>query len=314
MGDADPRSDIYSLGATLYHALTGRAPVNAARRVAGAPLGSPRRIKPTISPVTEQAVMKALSLDPARRFQSAPEFRAALRGDMAAIGASAATEDVASGGATSAVPRYPAGEPARPTRPRSRMLIGLLLVLLFALAVLAGASILPNLMSRPAQIPETTNIPTTPVAATTTTGPAQRATSIAANTDVAPTAADTPTPVATDTPLPACQQGQAAITSPAQGAVLHGTVPVMGTASCEGFAYYKFEFVDPRCGAAGLCFVAGKFTQPVVNGQLMNWDTTRTWDGQRMPNGTYVLRLTVVGQDDIPLPQKPEITITIDNH
>ena len=88
----------------------------------------------------------------------------------------------------------------------------------------------------------------------------------------------------------------------------------MGTATCDGFAYYKFEFVDPRCGALGLCFVAGKFTSPVENGLLMNWDTTHTWDGRPLPNGTYVLRLTVVGQDDIPLPQKPEVTIIIDNH
>jgi len=113
-----------------------------------------------------------------------------------------------------------------------------------------------------------------------------------------------------------CAYGQAVITAPLSGQVLSGTVPVYGTALCNGFAYYKFEFVDPRCSPTGLCFVAGRFTRPVTNGLLMKWDTTKTQNGQPLPNGPYRLRLTVVGVDSPKgnvLPQVSEITITIGN-
>jgi len=135
-----------------------------------------------------------------------------------------------------------------------------------------------------------------------------------------PTASPTPTPTVVRIPTlgPTCQTGRAEITQPKDGDVVRGTIAVMGTAACIGFAYYKFEFVDARCGATGLCFVAGKFTKAVESGRLMNWDTTRTWDNGSMPNGVWRLRLTVVGGERPPsipsyLPQFGEVTIRIEN-
>ncbi len=169
-----------------------------------------------------------------------------------------------------------------------------------------------------------------PVALPTTTPiPAAIATALPSPTTAPPTATAAPTltPVPTATPGPtvtavatsgpSCTTGTAAITAPTNGQVLKGNVAVAGSASCDGFEYYKFEFVDSRCGATGLCFVAGKFLKPVINGSLMTWDTTRTYDGAKLPNGTYVLRLTVVGvgrpgYTNI-LPTQPQITIVINN-
>jgi len=133
----------------------------------------------------------------------------------------------------------------------------------------------------------------------------------------APTATRSPTATAVATSGPSCTTGTAAITSPANGQTLKGKVVVTGSASCVDFEYYKFEFVDSRCGATGLCFVAGKFLKPVSNGALMTWDTSRTYDGAKLPNGTYVLRLTVVGVGRPGyanlLPNKPQITVVINN-
>ena len=75
---ADVRSDIYSLGATLYATLTGRMPLESLKRQAGQPLMPPRQINPAIPPGIEQAVLKAMQLAPEGRFQSVREMLAAL--------------------------------------------------------------------------------------------------------------------------------------------------------------------------------------------------------------------------------------------
>ncbi len=70
----DPRSDIYSLGATMYHVLTGHEPVPLQ---APAP-GSLRRLQPGIHVATEDVVIRAMQIDPSRRFQTAAEMRVAV--------------------------------------------------------------------------------------------------------------------------------------------------------------------------------------------------------------------------------------------
>lgn len=75
-GRTDVRSDIYSLGATMYHLLTGRAPTNAQQRfLEPESLSSPRTLNPLISPLTEYLILKAVATRPDDRYQSVDELR-----------------------------------------------------------------------------------------------------------------------------------------------------------------------------------------------------------------------------------------------
>ncbi|GAB4539914.1 MAG: hypothetical protein Fur002_05810 [Anaerolineales bacterium] len=75
----DARTDIYSLGATLYAAVSGVIPEDAlARAMENAQLTSLRTRNPKISRRFAAAVEKAMSVDPSDRFQTAEEFKKAL--------------------------------------------------------------------------------------------------------------------------------------------------------------------------------------------------------------------------------------------
>ena len=93
IGHTDPRSDIYGLGATLYHALSGHAPPTATQRVVNPDALVPlAQLNPNVSRELEQAVMRALALQPSRRYGGAEEMRTALRAAGQAVSPASATD------------------------------------------------------------------------------------------------------------------------------------------------------------------------------------------------------------------------------
>jgi serine/threonine protein kinase len=105
MGKTEPRSDLYSLAATMHHLLTGRDPQ------LEPPFSFPplRSLNPAVSQQTADVVMRALEQDVANRPRNAREMLAALPPPSA--------EEMRGFSA----PLTPAPQPGRPANPISSM-------------------------------------------------------------------------------------------------------------------------------------------------------------------------------------------------
>ena len=138
-------SDLYSIGVMLYEALTGQVPFEADSPVAVAlkqiseQPQPPSYINPQVTPALDAVVLKALAKDPAFRFQTADEFRAAL--DAAELDPTAPTALAATAAAAideMDIDALIAEDDARRRRNRN-IVIAVIVALLIAGAVLAYA-------------------------------------------------------------------------------------------------------------------------------------------------------------------------------
>jgi serine/threonine-protein kinase len=94
----DGRSDVYSVGVTLYQAVTGMQPFQGASEYDAMHAQrfhtptAPNRLNAQIPAGLSEAIMRSLEKDPARRFQTAADFRAVIEpfrsGDARAVPAS----------------------------------------------------------------------------------------------------------------------------------------------------------------------------------------------------------------------------------
>jgi serine/threonine protein kinase len=196
----DELGDIYGMGATLYHALTGRLPPSAAWRTAmPEKFESLRSIVPEVSQQTETVVMKAMELARSKRWQSTDEMAKAVK-----------EAELAEAGLTPGV--QPAAQSQRKRVPMWIGALGTMTLLLVVVGSMIGLraagdgptpALTPERMvavSAPATSTETSTA--TPLPVSTPVLMPSPTPVVTATFEPTDTPSPTPTPTATATPSP----------------------------------------------------------------------------------------------------------------
>jgi eukaryotic-like serine/threonine-protein kinase len=245
----DGRSDLYSVGVSLYEMVTGQRPFPAetAFSTLQAHLQTPPRppieLRPDLPESINQLILMAVAKDPAARFQSADALAAALRsvtptvaGTLAAVPVPVAAASAAGGtlaSATKAATSSPApaaqtGSLPLPTVQKTHRGLYIALGAVIVFVVLAAAAVVPRHVKTaafkkqkpaPSSVPAST-IPTTPAldssaagqSATNSTSTVPATGDAAASTPPSPDA--TPAPQPTTAAEPSLAEPKPAVSQP----------------------------------------------------------------------------------------------------
>ncbi len=252
----DPRSDLYSLGATLYAALTGKIPEDGLSRAMGSTELTPiRKYNPQVSEQLAKVIEHAMAVVPDDRYASARDFHEALLQaretiqQKTATGATSAPtvrqptppvqhKQVSTAGmprpSTPPPPTSPpvtAERPVTPTQPPSRprrrrhFPIGAVLGIGGVAALAGTAALIFGLGLLKPQVPAQPDpSPTPPPAITSTLTLPPSATFSATRTiTVTSIPTETPTPQPSDTPVPDATNTPAATLTPTTAATPLGS-------------------------------------------------------------------------------------------
>ncbi len=254
----DARSDIYALGATLYHLITHIPPSEVHQRLFNPEaLVPPRQLNPGLSEATEQAILKAMAVYPNERFQSAAEMRAAL----ADIAKAAQQPAAAPSRVAAAPPRQ--GMPLWLVSLLGVLVVGLVgsLLYMFVFAGGNGGQTLPQPIalagSDPTATPASLSVQPlsdAPANEPTSAGPVDEPTATPAPTDTPTPAPPTATPTASPTTA-AASAGGAAI-SPAS---------LVGTIAYPVFNSADFDIYFGRADGSGTTLFRKHASQPAFS-------------------------------------------------
>jgi eukaryotic-like serine/threonine-protein kinase len=322
----DARSDIYSLGATLYATLTGTIPEDGLNRMAGkSELTDIRELRPKINRRLAEIIEHAMEVEPDDRFQSADEYRQVLIecGEMAAYFRERPTltpppaEPPSGGNGDHSSFEDRSGNLKRISRPSGRVrrarrqaalrfIITLLLVLTVVVIALAVA-FQPNLPGS--------------VLAYFSSSPTQGASQAAPPTD-SPTLAPSATQTMAQEPLPSDGTPTITVTetrTPAPTLEPQETIPPSPSPTPIG-GTGEIAFASERTGVMQIWVVdvATKQLRQITNKRDGACQPSWSPDGLRMAfispcqakkeqyQGTGIYLINVDGSGETPLPSSPE--------